>query len=357
MSLTVTETIWSVIFALGTIQGSLVCIALSIAKQRNRNGALALAGLSAVMTLMIVTELVELLGFRPWNLWLNAATINGELLLGPLLYVLALSVVQTAPFMQQLGRALAAFTLATLCWIALVANIGPAAYNDPLSGVIQPWVALYVTAKALWVFGYLLHGYRSLAGTSEKSAVLVRRLLIAITCSCALIYANFYANLFGYRALPDSDLVGSMLLALLIYGLSWTVMIHPGLLSSVPRAQPDKQLRRQWEPRIREFFEQQSGHLDPELSLGSMASQIGISQNQLSDLLNRTMQSSFHELVSNYRLDSYEQLRRNSPGKTVLSLAMDAGFNSKASFYRAFKARHGMSPAQHLALNSTATRN
>ena len=62
------------------------------------------------------------------------------------------------------------------------------------------------------------------------------------------------------------------------------------------------------------------------------------------------MQTSFYDLVARYRLNEFERLARDAGnrGRSVLELAYDAGFNSKASFYRLFRRVHGTTPTAFL---------
>jgi AraC-like DNA-binding protein len=348
VSLSPIDIIWTSAFSIGVIQGLFISMALATAQSRNRIGARALAALSAVMTLMIVTELLELLQIRPLHLWVNAFAINGELLFGPLCLQIALSMV--GPVDRSLMRpAFIAFVLASMVWLTLITTLGAEAFNDDVSGAVQPWVTSYLIFKSIYLFAFFALGYRTLRSSHNRQAVLIRRFIVASAGCCIMIYANFFANLSGWASLPDSDFIGSVLLAVLIYSLSWMVTRRPELLSAVPRAEPSIELREQWEPRIREFFEVGQGHLDMDLSLSSMAHQLDLTENRLSDLLNGIMQASFNELVNQYRVKAFEkQLERpQATDKTILEMAMDAGFSSKASFYRVFRAHHQMSPIEY----------
>jgi AraC-like DNA-binding protein len=61
------------------------------------------------------------------------------------------------------------------------------------------------------------------------------------------------------------------------------------------------------------------------------------------------MGQSFSSLVNGYRIEEVKSLLADpkSNGGSVLQMAMEAGFNSKAAFNRAFKAHTGMTPSQY----------
>ncbi len=87
---------------------------------------------------------------------------------------------------------------------------------------------------------------------------------------------------------------------------------------------------------------------DEGLTLPSLAERLSISSHQLSWILNEELQLSFHSLINNYRIEEAKsRLSDPSFDKTpILQIALDAGFNTKASFNKTFKENTGMTPSQ-----------
>ncbi|PCE66424.1 helix-turn-helix domain-containing protein [Sediminicola luteus] len=87
---------------------------------------------------------------------------------------------------------------------------------------------------------------------------------------------------------------------------------------------------------------------DPCLSLGNTAERLGISACYLSSLVNSLLQKSFNDFVNEYRIeDVKENLGSDSFSHyTVVSVGLEAGFNSKSAFYAAFKKHTGITPVQ-----------
>ncbi|PLX12736.1 MAG: hypothetical protein C0598_05510 [Marinilabiliales bacterium] len=98
--------------------------------------------------------------------------------------------------------------------------------------------------------------------------------------------------------------------------------------------------------RLVSFFENSKPYLNPDLSLQSLAHDLSVSRHQLSATINLKQQMNFFELVNSYRVKEVEELMKNDPeGKIkIYELAYDAGFNSKATFYRIFKQFTGQTP-------------
>ena len=89
-------------------------------------------------------------------------------------------------------------------------------------------------------------------------------------------------------------------------------------------------------------------YLDPELSIGNLANQLGVHSHQLSKLINTELNKNFFEFVNEYRVEEYKKLIVKPENKhiSILGLAMDAGFNSKATFNRFFKNTTGLTPSE-----------
>lgn len=88
---------------------------------------------------------------------------------------------------------------------------------------------------------------------------------------------------------------------------------------------------------------------DPELSLSLLAQKLELTTHELSRIINTVFKKSFNDFINEYRV-------RDVAGKmqdpaynniTLLGMAFDAGFNSKATFIRAFKQLTGKNPAEY----------
>ncbi|MCB2222408.1 MAG: helix-turn-helix domain-containing protein [Bacteroidetes bacterium] len=103
--------------------------------------------------------------------------------------------------------------------------------------------------------------------------------------------------------------------------------------------------------RLVDYMKNEKPYLNPELSLPELADAMEMSRNQLSALINQLHQKNFYEFVNEYRVDEVKQLMTAPENKhlKLISLAYDAGFNSKASFYRIFKQITKMTPTEYLS--------
>jgi AraC-like DNA-binding protein len=89
-------------------------------------------------------------------------------------------------------------------------------------------------------------------------------------------------------------------------------------------------------------------YLDGDLTLPQLAKRLSISPNYLSQIINEQLKRNFFDFVNRYRVEEAKGylLDPDKQRENVLTLALDAGFNSKSAFYTAFKKHTGMTPGQ-----------
>ncbi|WP_299218611.1 helix-turn-helix domain-containing protein [uncultured Aquimarina sp.] len=101
---------------------------------------------------------------------------------------------------------------------------------------------------------------------------------------------------------------------------------------------------------VDDFFKKKKGYLRPGLSLSILANEINITTNKLSWVLNNIYKKTFYELVNEYRVEDFSQRINENKHKefTVVSIAFEVGFNSKSTFYKAFKEIKKMTPSEYI---------
>jgi transcriptional regulator GlxA family with amidase domain len=83
------------------------------------------------------------------------------------------------------------------------------------------------------------------------------------------------------------------------------------------------------------------------LTLASLASAVGLSGHQLSELINTRLGVGFSKYVRECRVEAAKILLISAPGRSILSIGMDTGFRSQSAFYAAFKEVTGQSPGDY----------
>jgi AraC-like DNA-binding protein len=102
--------------------------------------------------------------------------------------------------------------------------------------------------------------------------------------------------------------------------------------------------------RLLETMDKDKPHLKPELSLSQLSETTGIPGRSLSEVIRSGGMDNFYDFINDYRVREFIDLvRRPAPqGRTVLDLMLEAGFNSKSAFNKAFKKKTGKNPGSYL---------
>ncbi len=100
--------------------------------------------------------------------------------------------------------------------------------------------------------------------------------------------------------------------------------------------------------RLEVLFNQEQLFIEPQLKLAQVAKKLDISPHHLSQVINTQFGRPFYEYVSHYRVKALKikLIHPDYQHLTILAMALDVGFNSKASLNRLFKAHTGMTPSQ-----------
>ncbi|MEM9930624.1 MAG: helix-turn-helix transcriptional regulator [Bacteroidota bacterium] len=103
---------------------------------------------------------------------------------------------------------------------------------------------------------------------------------------------------------------------------------------------------RNWAEKLEERFAVHQDYLNPDLKLGDLAESIRTNSSVLSKVINSVYGMNFNDFINSRRCEAF--LRAVQAGEhrqhTLLSIALDCGFNSKSTFNRAFKKHTGKSP-------------
>lgn len=97
------------------------------------------------------------------------------------------------------------------------------------------------------------------------------------------------------------------------------------------------------------YMDEKKPYLDPELTLSSLAKDLGIGRSQLSQLINDGIGDNFYDFVNKYRVEQVKKLMADPQVKhyNMLGIALEAGFKSKSTFNLIFKRFTGLTPTEY----------
>ncbi|TVR68121.1 MAG: AraC family transcriptional regulator [Spirochaetaceae bacterium] len=149
-------------------------------------------------------------------------------------------------------------------------------------------------------------------------------------------------------------IVPALVMMVTVYGFAMVVLFAPNVLAvgTVGKshangcALEEDEIRKITAEVQRAFAA--GAYRNPELTVTSLAEELGVHPRRLSVAVNHAFGRSFPQLVSEARLDYFVEhfetgrLRE----QTILDLAFEAGFASKSTFNRVFKDRYGSAPSE-----------
>lgn len=106
---------------------------------------------------------------------------------------------------------------------------------------------------------------------------------------------------------------------------------------------------------LTQYMENEKPFLNGKLSLKEVATELGISTNHLSQVINENLDKNFFDFVNEYRVELVKTKMQDPVNRkfTILHIALDCGFNSKSSFNTIFKKYTGLTPSAYMKTGLT----
>ena len=193
-----------------------------------------------------------------------------------------------------------------------------------------------------------------------------RRLrLFVVGASSLFIAATATAQLAGaQRSAPeDTSLAGAIGLFVIAGIAAWSLLgvgrtqslfatdlPRPVEEPAAPGIEPGDQ---QLVAKLERLMTTERAHRQDGLTIGSLASQLGLPEYRLRRLINQALgYRNFNSFVNRYRIAEVKAALADprQADVPVLTLALDAGFRSLGPFNRAFKAETGVTPSEYRRL-------
>lgn len=104
---------------------------------------------------------------------------------------------------------------------------------------------------------------------------------------------------------------------------------------------------------VNRMMEEEKLYLNPEYRLNELAQRMDRSIHHISQVINQQQGGSFSDFLNGYRIREAQGLLKSDRTRqlTILAIALEAGFNSKTTFYNAFKKETGLTPSQFMKLS------
>jgi AraC-like DNA-binding protein len=194
---------------------------------------------------------------------------------------------------------------------------------------IKIFLVLGVSVILLWIFGL------SLRATVGYNISIYYPLRLA---SSLLLYWIGYQGLYRYNIVQDRILIRKSM-------QTNTSLLDRRVVESNDRLQEKHLMEFQ---QIRSDIIQKGKYLDPDMTLEKLAQQQRVSSGHLSRIINLYGNKSFNDFINELRVEQAKVFLTDPAYDpyTILSIGLECGFNSKSTFYSAFKKFTSFTPSQ-----------
>jgi AraC-like DNA-binding protein len=372
----------TMLVATGSIQGMLLAIALWLHPRGPRRANRIIAVFLVGIALALFADVLRLGGH--WQQWptMFVALSAIPFLLGPLLWLYVETLtnpsyrLRPAHLLHGLPWLLNLVLLAPLLLMAAPTLVDRLqAGMDDTSGELN----VLALAKALSLFGYTTYAWvrlrrwqRSLLDRySNLDRINLRWLagLLAVFLGLEVMVGLYVFGLWPHvEPLSAPETAASLVLTGLVLATGVLALRQPEIFSRArPEVSPEfcladagtedvstvpKSMRNLAPDRVPAMRQQldrlmrdQRLYLDRDLSLAQLAAALSASPHQVSELLNVDLGCTFYDFINRYRVENVQCRLLAEPNASVLDLALEAGFNNKATFNKAFRRFAGCTPS------------
>jgi AraC-like DNA-binding protein len=97
------------------------------------------------------------------------------------------------------------------------------------------------------------------------------------------------------------------------------------------------------------YIDKTSCYLNPDYNLEQLSEAVGVNKNNVSAEINKNAKQNFNDFINSYRVTKAKMLLKNSSYNdyTIDAIGFECGFNSKSTFYGAFKKVTNTTPAAY----------
>lgn len=222
---------------------------------------------------------------------------------------------------------------------------------------------VYLTLKKYKAYQvYILENFSS---TEKIDFVWLRNLLYAVFAVGVVAFVFFIVSIFFVKLSYSQDWVAYLILGILIYYISIygyytdkpyklhfeeeknTQVEEKPLEKSQPQDIVELEV---WRVKVEKYILEYQPYLNPELTLSELSKALSTNTSYLSRVINDRFEQNFNDFINAYRIQEFVKKINKGQHKTetLLSVAYDCGFNSKATFNRAFKKIHAQTPVEYI---------
>lgn len=224
-------------------------------------------------------------------------------------------------------------------------------------------ILIYMILSLRLITSYQKSLLDSVSNTDHIDLKWIKRIIAVVVISfiAILIFLIVSGALENKRFLSQWDTHQSIILLIytgILYWLSISGFRQAQIVNyGLPRLEnkdPQKKEPSFIVKKLNKVMEEEKLYRNPELNLYDLSKATGLPGRSISEALNHELNKNFYRFINEYRVEEVKQKLKDPAFDhlKILSLALDAGFNSKASFHRVFKSYTGLTPKEFKSKSS-----
>ncbi len=154
----------------------------------------------------------------------------------------------------------------------------------------------------------------------------------------------FYISINGYANAVKMSFLGDI-------NSESVAIFSESIIEEKPRQETINQKEIEfWKQKILQLIEKEKIYTNAKLTLSDVSKLLETTPKTISKSINSGFEMNFNDFINKFRIEAVkEKLEKGEHKKsTLLGIAFDCGFNSKATFNRAFKKSTGLTPKDYL---------
>ena len=379
----------SVIYLIGAAQGVFLVVALLDKKIVNKQANRYLAAFLFIFTLSLVDEFLYQSHYFYEHPHLIGLIWPLEYLYGPLFYFYVRELTSfNYPLRSQNNKYhwllfFMGLLLAIPTWIlnsdqkiSMLYGLESTVTDDIfraniLDGLATLIVVIQIAVYIRLSYRHLQHYRHSIREQFSDIETINLSWLVTLLWLLLPLWMLFIIDIFFSDGLGIGDLAGvslHVILVLIIYAIGYMGLRQPSIFkiqqanyileedkaekideknNKYNKSKLSDKQREMLKARLLSVMAEQKPYLENEIALPQLANIVGCTPNNLSQVINDGLGKSFFDLINGYRIVYAKQQLLNPELLPILQIAMNAGFNSKSTFYTAFKKDVKMTPSQY----------
>jgi AraC-like DNA-binding protein len=355
----------------GAIHALIQSMVLFFTRRGNRRANKFMAIFLLAMAIGMVHGIISQLGL--YDIWPALSILMGAVILtyGPLFYfyIRAMTIKDRrwTPFdvLHGIPFLLGLFVYSAYLRLSAGGSVPPGVIGF---AVRSPWLVVLILS-ILQTIAYVVSIIRLLREHSERikeAYSTIDRINLGWLRQRLAVYAAIWAVGLAMVAAVRLDvraigLVGQIvffLIALNTFVTGYRALLQPQIFFGPFETRPVRRYERSslkpenaalYKARLIELMEREKFFLDPEITLPKLAQALEIPTAHLSRVINDLLGRNFYEFVNHYRVEDAKR-RLAGPDASrdkLITVALDCGFNSLATFNRVFKELAGRTPSDY----------